>query len=354
MNMKMRNRWVFKIDLITFMCFVLLGVMGFVAVATYSNATAIIAPSQGISDTAQGFTQVETLPTKMSKTNEGQTAEVLGQAEQNQQDLVKSARSDFNNAVETQVAQKQTTIVREQDERMNNGQQWLENERKRIEKKYTDAKQRIPEQRRDIEERYQVAVGKLQRWRTSVLEALNAADRGAAARFIQNQNETVSFNDSTAVTNGHISPGGYLNATTYSSGTSNNFVLGNPAGLFELEITGNANSRVEVADIFEKISKDLKNQKAEYLESITMSEKSLLNEKTRALQEAERIAADRLAGGPGVAIDAIGSSGKRSYFMVGENIYYQGDTINGFKIQKILADEIIFEKDGKTFNRPCR
>jgi hypothetical protein len=85
-----------------------------------------------------------------------------------------------------------------------------------------------------------------------------------------------------------------------------------------------------------------------------MSEKSLLNEKTRAIQEAERIAADKLAGGPGVAIDAIGSSGKKPYCMVGENIYYQGDAINGFKIQNILSGEVIFEKNGKTFNRPCR
>jgi tetratricopeptide (TPR) repeat protein len=97
---------------------------------------------------------------------------------------------------------------------------------------------------------------------------------------------------------------------------------------------------------------------------IATSEKSLQNEKTRALQEAERIATsrkdditcsieDKLAGGPGVVIDMICIAGKKSYFMVGENIYYQGDTINGFKIQKITAFEVSFEKDGKTFNRSC-
>ena len=58
---------------------------------------------------------------------------------------------------------------------------------------------------------------------------------------------------------------------------------------------------------------------------------------------------DRLAGGPGVVIGAIDYNGKKSFCMIDGYIYRQGETINGFKIQKISASEVIFEKDGKTF-----
>jgi len=289
--------------------------------------------------------------------------EVFTQTEQIQQDLSNITESNLNNIAETQITQEQNAILNEQDERIDGVQQWLQNERQNIEKWYADAKQRLPEQRKEIEERYQNAVAKLQQWRNIALEELNTADRGAAARFIQSQNNTVSFNHDTSFTNGYISPGGCLNATTYSFGTSRSSVRGDPADLFRLEIASIANSRIEVANIFERISKDLQNQKAQYLESI--SEKRLQNEKTRAFQEAERIATsrkgditysieDKLAGGPGVVIDVICIAGKKSYFMVGENIYHQGDAINGFKIQKISASEVTFEKDGKTFNRSCR
>jgi len=37
--------------------------------------------------------------------------------------------------------------------------------------------------------------------------------------------------------------------------------------------------------------------------------------------------------------------------MIDGDNYRQGDTINGFKIQKISDGEVIFEKDGKTFTR---
>jgi hypothetical protein len=63
-------------------------------------------------------------------------------------------------------------------------------------------------------------------------------------------------------------------------------------------------------------------------------------------------AEDRLAGGPGVVIDAIGSCGKNSFdCIIGGHIYRQGDTLNGFKVRTISASEVIFEKDGKTFSR---
>ena len=291
--------------------------------------------------------------------------EVFMHTEQIQQDLSNITESNLNNIAETQIRQEQNAILHEQDDRIDEVQQWLQNERQNIEKWYADAKQRLPEQRKEIEERYQNAVAKLHQWKTIALEELNTADRGAAARFIQSQNDTISFNSDTSFTHGYISPGGYLNATTYSFGTSRSSVLGDPAGLFRLEIASISNSRIEVENIYQEELGNLQNQKSRYLNSISAD--SLQCEKTRAIQEAERYAEnarwaadskkrdiitateDRLAGGPGVVIDAIDYTGKKSFCMILGDIYRQGDTINGFKIHKISASEVIFEKDGKTF-----
>jgi hypothetical protein len=268
-----------------------------------------------------------------------------------------------------QVRQQQNKLIREQDGRINNLQQWLQNERQNIEKWYEDARRRIPEQRQNIENWYQDNLASLQQWRNAELERLNAADRGATARYIQNQNNTISYTDVKSVTNGYISPYGYLSATTSSFGVRSTSVRGDPASQFGCETARVADNRIAIANSFDAELRNLQNQKTHYLNSI--SENSLQCEKTQTLQAAERYVEnaskaaaskkrhiitateDRLAGGPGVIIDAtIRSSGKKSFdCSIDGRFYHQGDTINGFKIQKISASEVIFEKDGKTFAR---
>jgi tetratricopeptide (TPR) repeat protein len=280
-------------------------------------------------------------------------------------DLAKATESDLKNVDKILIRQEQSKLLREQDERTNSLQQWLHNEKQNIEKWFADAKQHIPEQRQKIENWYQNNLANLKQWKNAGLERLDVANRGATARFIQNQNNTISYTDVESVTNGYISPYGYLSANTSSFGISRIFVRGDPANQFSRETACIADSKSAIVNTFEEELRNLANQKARYLNSI--SEDSLLCEKARALREAERyvenaskVAAskkcdiitateDRLAGGPGVVIGAISSSGKKSFCMIDGAIYRQGDTVNGFKINKISAREVIFEKDGKTF-----
>jgi tetratricopeptide (TPR) repeat protein len=278
-----------------------------------------------------------------------------------------AAKSDLKNVDEMPIRQQQRNLLREQDERINSLQQWLQNEKQNIEKWFADTKQHIPEQKQNIENWYQDNLANLQKWKNAELERLDAYNREATARFVRNQNNTISYTDVKSVTNGYISPYGYLSSNTSSFGISRTSVRGDPAKQFSSETAFIANNRIAIVNTFENELRNLADQKARYLNSI--SEDSLLCEKTRALQEAERYVEnasqavaskkrnimtatqDRLAGGPGVVIEAVfSSSGKESFdCSIDGRIYRQGDTVNGFKILKISAEEVIFEKDGRTW-----
>jgi len=269
------------------------------------------------------------------------------QARQQQNEMIR-IKTDLDKA---QARQKQNEMIREQDVRINNIQQWLQNEQQKIEKRYEDARQSIPEQQQKIEKWYRNNLAILQRWRNAELERLNVDDKGATAEFLQDLNNTTSY------TNGYISPDGYFSANTSSNSYS--------ASKFNRETAYIADNRVTVENTYQEVLGNLQKQKSSYLNSV--SEDSLQREKILALQEAEeyvenasKVAVskkrdiitateDRLAGGPGVVIEAIDYNNKKSFCMIEGDTYFEGNTIGGFKIHKISEREVIFEKNGKTF-----
>jgi len=364
--MKLEKRWFLKIELIVLILVICLWIVKSATIDIASVKAVILKQVVKMKpEDADAHCDLDIVYQKLGSNAEA--AKAHKQAVLIRPDLAKATENDLENIDEMQIRQQQSKLLSEQDGRINNLQHWLQNERQNIEKWYEDARQRSTVYRQEVENWYQNNLASLQQWRNAALERLNTDDKGATARFIQNQNNIISYTNVKSVTNGYISPFGYLSANTSSFGVSSTSVLGDPAYQFRSETAYIANSRIAVENTYQEELGNLQNQKSRCLNSA--SENSLQCEKTRAIQEAERyvenaskVAAsnkrdiitateDRLAGGPGVVIGAISSNGKNPLCMVGEDIYHQGDTINGFKIQKISDSEVIFEKDGKTVAR---
>ena len=52
---------------------------------------------------------------------------------------------------------------------------------------------------------------------------------------------------------------------------------------------------------------------------------------------------------PDFKVNGIIYSENKSYILVGEKIFKEGDEINGFVLKKIYPDYVIFEKNGKLY-----
>lgn len=211
----------------------------------------------------------------------------------------------------------------------------------------------IVEQRQNVENWYAQNLANLQQWANKVLEHLDAEEKAAWARCLQNMNNVVSIRSGTGIVSGSGSANtysitddyaitnGYYNSNSGFSETTHSFVVGDPAAQYNSERESLRNCKESLEMQFLKLEQQKQRYLAE-IQSVDDRRKTAIYAAKRAAQKNARL---KLQGGPGT-IDAISTVGKPLVMVEGET-FYEGDVVRGFAIKKIYDYKVEFEKNGE-------
>jgi len=210
-------------------------------------------------------------------------------------------------------------------------------------------------ERQNIETWYAENLANLKQWEKERLEQLDREEKIAWARYNQDVKKTTSKTRESLnagsyetasthmVTDSYAMTKSYTSTDGLHSQTTDTYVVGNPARIYELEMRRIENERDAIKSEFLK----LKRKRDRYLaesESYVQRRIDVINVKKRRVKENTTA---KLQEGPGM-IDAISFSGSGERLIIFEGkIYHEGDVVNGFNIHKIFADRVEFEKNGQ-------
>ena len=216
-----------------------------------------------------------------------------------------------------------------------------------------DFNEYVAQQRQNVENWYAQNLANLQKWAKNILEQLDAEEKAAWARCLQNMNNIASIRSGTGIVSGsgsantylitddYAATNGYFNSNGYFSETTHSFVIGDPAGKYNWERQSIQNSRESIEMEFVKLQQEKQRYLAE-IESLADRRRDTIHATKRAVKRNARL---KLQGGPGT-IDAISTAG-RPLVMVEGQTFYEGNVVRGFTIKKIYDYKVEFEKNGQ-------
>jgi ABC-type uncharacterized transport system fused permease/ATPase subunit len=200
------------------------------------------------------------------------------------------------------------------------------------------------QERQKIEAWYASELTSLKAQVEQILQDLNGEDKLAWSRFYQRANETWS------TTRGYEDISVYDFGTTgFTSGSgfrSQTFVKGNPAGEYEATLNWIKEAKRTTQQDFMNIQNRLawlREQKLAAVQTEVARRKSVVAlRRSRVQMETTR----KSSGDPTSTVEAVDN---RFFISTEAGPAYEGDTIKGYRVRKIHADSVEFEKDGKTW-----
>lgn len=219
-----------------------------------------------------------------------------------------------------------------------------------------DIEQYVPQERQRIENWYLNNLAILNKWANEWLERLEGEQKAAWARFCENLNNTISNKtggltiDSYGYAGTYFTGGGYATTNSnimtdgYFSEKTHTFVVGNPAGQYEMELNRIKNSRKAIEYEFVKLQQKKENCLAE-VERYAENQKAAIYVKKRSIEKDTEI---KLSGGPGIVLQGIWTTiNGQPFIMLDGDIYYEGSVVYGWRLNKINSDRVEFTKNGK-------
>jgi hypothetical protein len=220
----------------------------------------------------------------------------------------------------------------------------------------------VKQQEQRVENWYTNNLASLQEWKKQRVEYLNTAKELAKARCYQNMQNKVSLStghqqgNTYSTADGYVTPQGYATAQGYTntqgfnSGSTHTFVVGDPARQYEAELREIKKAEDAIECEFSKLQQE-RDRLIRELRRQAETNKWRLHQNQRQIQEHVEA---RRSGKPGV-IYAIGfSENGTSSTMIDGQIFYEGSTVNGFRIHKIYPDRVEFERDGQMLVQKIR
>jgi len=216
-----------------------------------------------------------------------------------------------------------------------------------------DIDEYVLREQKNIENWYAINLVNLKKWKKERLQQLESEEKIAWARYCQNAKNTVSETEGRITMNSYGTADtriisrdlavidSYMRTDGHFSDTSGSYVVGDPAGIYEIQMRSIANAKNSIEMEFVK----LEQKKKRYLgdvESLADRRRGGIYAKKRTILRSTRL---KLQGGPGI-IDAIGMAGNPLVMIEGE-VFYEGDVVRGFKIRNISDYKVEFEKDGQ-------
>jgi len=182
------------------------------------------------------------------------------------------------------------------------------------------------------------------------LQHLSEVDKLAWAQFYQRANETWSttsgFGDTSVYDYGYGTVHGY---GSYS-GTTTTSVIGNPAGEYAAILSQIKDSKQATQEDFLKAQRKLAWMREQKLagvqEEVNRRKAVIALRKSRDQTEAAR----KLSGDSTPTVEAvIAVADNRLCALIGDAFVSEGSMVKGYRVRKIHADSVEFEKDGKVW-----
>jgi hypothetical protein len=235
------------------------------------------------------------------------------------------------------------------------GQQEAEQLRK-LDYKLRDVDRYVAQERQAIQTWYAEQLAYLKRYAQSRRNELDAEEKAAKARHEQMLKNTVSTKDGRFITEsyghvdahtnpyGHTTASGYVVTSGQYSETAREYVQGDPTGEYSATMQRIAQARNEIDQRFAILER----KKADRFEGLDAEQRRKKTNIAWYKGRVQRETARKSSGFPDLRVEAIGSEGdNRSYVMANGALVHEGETVNGYKVLKIHADKVEFEKDGK-------
>jgi len=191
------------------------------------------------------------------------------------------------------------------------------------------------QERQKIEAWYSDQLAILKTQLEQKLQKLDGADKLAWAQFYQRANETWSE------TSGH----GYSLIPGYDSRseTTRTFVKGNPAGEYAAILSRIKESKQVTQQDFVRAQEKLVWMREQKLAAVQVE---VNRRKSRAQTETAR----KLSGDQTPIVEAVvATADNRLCALIGDTLVYEGSMVKGYRVRKINADSVEFEKDGKVW-----
>ena len=229
-----------------------------------------------------------------------------------------------------------------------------------LESEQVDLEEYVARERQRIDAYYTEQPAKLESWAEKNLRELDYVEKTAKARYEQQVKNTESWTVRRTDTDGYVSSRGYVGSygDTYGSGTiteredsaekTMTRVVGDPAGEYNRTLFRIKRARETVNRESSRISDNLQRWKAQRLRDLAAEEdrrrRTIDWHRGRIQRETQRL----LSGNPNLSVDAIGAMPDGSYYaFVNGEIIHERNVVNGYRVHKIQADRVEFERDGK-------
>jgi len=206
------------------------------------------------------------------------------------------------------------------------------------------------EERQKIEAWYADQLVELKKQVEQILQELDGEDKLAWSRFYQRANETWTVTDGYA--HGMTYDSGFGSTSGFGSGfeTTQTFVKGNPAGEYEATLNWIRESKRTTQQDFVNIQNRLawiREQKLAGVQNEVDRRKLVVAlRRSRVQMETTR----KSSGDPTPTVEAVATTADNRFFaLIGDAFVYEGGVVKGYRVRKIHADSVEFEKDGKTW-----
>jgi hypothetical protein len=228
---------------------------------------------------------------------------------------------------------------------------------RKLDYKLRDVDRYVAQERQAIEAWYTEQLAYLKRYAGNRRNELDAEEKTAKARHEQMLKNTVSTKDGRLITEsyGHVdaytNPYGHTTASGYAvtSGqyneTAHEYVQGDPTSEYSATVREIGQARNEIDQKFANLQR-MRDEKLATLDAERERRKTTIAwYKGRVQGETAR----QLSAGPDLKVGAVGiGAGNRFYALISDRLVYEGDVVNGYKVRKIDANRVEFEKDGQT------
>jgi len=202
------------------------------------------------------------------------------------------------------------------------------------------------EERQKIEAWYSDELARLKTLLEERLQKLDGVDKLAWAQFYQRANETWSTTSGYDYGSAYDSGYGSAYGHGFRSETTDTFVRGDPAEEYAAIMAQIKDSKQATQEDFVKAQQKLawmREQKLLGVRNEVDRRKAVIAlKKSRAQMELER----KLSGDRSPIVEAvITTADNRFCALVGDALVYEGNTVQGYRVRKIRADSVEFEKD---------
>jgi len=216
----------------------------------------------------------------------------------------------------------------------------------------------ITQKRQKVETWYAQNLAHLRRWAEQRKRELDNAERVAYAQCMQQMKNTSSVTQRDLSANGYTYSSGYVSpygqlygrsSTTVqgrSFETTDTYIVGNPAAQYQATVIQIRQARQAVEREFVR----LEQRKKEELAMLDAEQER----KTTTIHwykgRAQRETARQLSENPDLLVEVIGVGKDDKFYaqICGKDVR-EGSVVNGYKVRKICADRVEFEKDGQVF-----